>query len=192
MAGYPENLTFDDYLQSYNRQDVAARVIETYPDHTWNEMPEVYESESSHDSLFEKEWKEMVRSKGLVSYMRSFDTLSGIGRFGVLVMGVDDGKPLDQPFVPFRKKHTLAYMRPYMEGEVRITEWDTNLYSPRYLLPVMYEITPLMDTATVPVLSKMFKVHYTRTIHFADNAVNSFVYTACLVCKRVYDRYWIF
>ena len=187
VAGYPENLTFDDYLQSYNRQDVAARVIETYPDHTWNEMPEVYESESSLDSLFEKEWKEMVRSKGLVSYMRSFDTLAGIGRFGVLVMGVDDGKPLDQPFVPFRKKHTLAYMRPYMEGEVRITEWDTNLYSPRYLLPVMYEITPLMDTATVPVLSKMFKVHYTRTIHFADNAVNSFVYGVPRL-QRVYDR----
>jgi hypothetical protein len=187
VAGYPEKLLFRDYLEAYNRQDVAARVIETYPDHTWNEMPEVYEKESSTDTQFEKDWKVLAKTKGLVSYLRSFDTLSGIGRFGVLVMGVDDGRKLNTPFIPNRRSHKLAYMRPYMEGEVRITQWETDIASERYLLPVMYEITPLQDTANIPLLKKTFEVHYTRVIHFADNAVNSFVYGVPRL-QRVFDR----
>ena len=36
---YPESVTFQMYYDMYSRNNVAARVIETFPEHTWNVMP---------------------------------------------------------------------------------------------------------------------------------------------------------
>jgi hypothetical protein len=40
-CGYKTTLVFDDYFESWDRQDVAKRVIEAYPDYTWAQNPEV-------------------------------------------------------------------------------------------------------------------------------------------------------
>ncbi len=190
VAGYKTDLTFDDYYDAYTRQDVAARVIETYPDHTWISVPEVYESEKNTGTQFEKEWDYLVKTKKIISHLRSLDILAGIGRFGIMVMGVDDGRKLDKPLEKAGKKEkrNLVYMRPYMEGEVKITAWDTDSSSPRYMLPVMYHVTPKEKELFDDKLVQGFDVHYTRVIHFADNSVNSRGVFGLPRLQRVFDR----
>ncbi|MBM3120076.1 MAG: DUF1073 domain-containing protein [Chloroflexi bacterium] len=189
VAGYPETLTFEDYLTAYDRQDVATRVIETYPDYTWITPPEVYENEKPSDTAFEKDWKAFISNGKVISTLRSFDVLSGIGEYGVLVIGIDDGKDLSEPLEE-GGKHKIVYMRPYTEGECRITEWDEDKFSERYTLPEMYEIKPnefTRRTTSIPMNQGTLKVHYSRVIHFADNALNSEVFGVPRL-KRVYDR----
>jgi len=188
IVGYPDVLVYADYLAAYERQDVATRVIETYPDYTWISKPEIYETEGSTDTPFEVDIKNLVRKTDVIGVLRAFDILAGIGEYGVLVIGVDDGGKMDTLLTPKKAAHKIIYMRPYAEGEVKVKEWDTNTNSERYMHPVMYTVTPNeLQTTTMPAIVKTFDVHYSRTIHFADNALNSTVFGVPRL-KRVYDR----
>lgn len=111
-CGYPAdpyNVTPDFYRTLYDSEGIARRVVHVLPEECWQSSPEVYEDEDEDtDTEFEKAWKEVC--KGIVhdsSYndedcsplweaLRRVDELSGIGRFGVLLMGFDDGRPLSQ------------------------------------------------------------------------------------------------
>lgn len=190
VAGYPEILTYNDYLTAYDRQDVATRVIETYPDYTWIDVPNIYETEKPADTKFEKDIKSLFLSGTVISTLRALDILAGIGEFGLLVIGIDDGGKLDTPALAVAKTHKIMYMRPYTEGEVKIKKWDTDPTSERYMLPELYTVTPAEYTArssTLPAISRTFDVHHSRCIHFADNALNSVIYGTPRL-KRVYDR----
>ena len=190
VAGYPEILTYNDFLTAYDRQDVATRVIETYPDYTWIDVPSIYETEKPKDTKFEKDIKALFQSGEVISTLRALDILAGIGEFGLLVIGLDDGGTLDSPTLPISKSHKIMYMRPYTEGEVTIKSWDIDPKSERYMMPLTYQVTPAEYTArssTLPMHSTNFIVHHSRCIHFADNALNSVIYGTPRL-KRVYDR----
>ena len=189
VVGYPSELTFEDYFLAYDRQDVATRVVETYPDYTWIEAPEVYESEESKYTPFEAEWLELCSDMDIIGTIKALDILAGIGEYGVLVFGVDDGRELNTPLLP-RANLKLIYMRPYHQGEITIEQWDTNKNSIRYMLPTVYKITPYEykdSSIRAPASGASFTVHYTRVLHFADNALNSRIVGVPRL-KRVYDR----
>lgn len=189
VAGYPTTLTFEDYFQAYDRQDIATRVVETYPDYTWIAPPEVYESEKSKNTPFEDDWLNLCSDSDIIGTIKAFDILAGIGDYGVLVFGVDDGKQMNEPLVP-KSKLRLMYMRPYHQGEIVVDQWDTDPFSERYMLPSMYKITPYEykdNNIKAPLSGNSFYVHYTRVLHFADNALNSRIIGVPRL-KRVYDR----
>ena len=207
-CGYIKDLTYNDYFDVWDRMDVAARVVAVYPDYTWIQNPDVYEDErESVSTKFEKDWIQHVRENRPFAELHKLDVLAGIGKFGLLVMGINDGKRLDTPLMPFEatalRKRSISYYRAYTEGEVKIMEWDDDLFSPRYGKPVMYEITPnagaeSMTYRVTPINEKTsklsenptvkpFKVHYSRCIHFADNALCGDTFGIERL-KRVYNR----
>jgi hypothetical protein len=191
VCGYATNLTFNDYLSAYDRQDIATRIVETYPDYTWIQEPHVFENEKGRDTKFEASWNSHLKETKPLVHLRRLDILSGIGRFGILVIGVNDGKKIDTPLTPAtygsKVQRKVVYMRPYSEGEVEIEKWDTDSSSPRFGLPVLYKVTP-SEAGSIPNLAiNSFYVHYTRTIHFCDGAINSSVFGVSRL-RRVYDR----
>jgi hypothetical protein len=110
-CGYPDidSLTIADYLKLYDRDPIAGRVIELYPTECWQICPEVYEEESINDTTeFEAAFAQVGRSLNnigaydgeegnpLWSYLERADILSGVGRYGVILLGVDQGN-LDEP-----------------------------------------------------------------------------------------------
>ena len=113
-CGHPltEQLDAQFYKELYER-GVGERVVEVFPVESWQTTPEIYETEDPEcTTLFEKCWKELatqLRASSLKTwhneeqgspvweYLRRLDILSGIGSFGILLLGFDDGKPLDQP-----------------------------------------------------------------------------------------------
>ena len=116
IAGYTTTPSFENYLEAYNYQDVAARVIETYPDHTWMTTPEVYEVEDSTNTRFEDDWNDLVRERQVVAHLRRLN-FAGIGRFGLLVIGVEQSV-VDTP--SHIRKHNIVYMRElYGGGRIR-------------------------------------------------------------------------
>jgi len=211
ICGYKENLTFMDYWETYNRQDIAGRVVETYPNYTWMRTPEVYERVDGDTTDFESSWADLLEEHRPFSELRKLDILAGIGTFGLMVIGVNDGKKLDTPLQPAgtgkrRAVRTIAYHRVFTQGEVKIVEWDRNPNSLRYGQPVMYEVTPgvydsdVVMSRTVQFDSKdkksvntddpfrtSFRVHYTRCQHFADNAMSGTVYATPRL-QRVFNR----
>lgn len=202
-CGYDRCLTFSDYFDSWDKGDVAKRIVEAYPDATWSQNPDVYEQEDEKSlTAFEKDWRKLSKEVNSFAALHKLDILAGIGKYGLMVIGVNDGKKLHQPLQPKKAKsesdkREIVYHRSYMEGEVKIVQWDDDPSSLRYGLPVLYEITPgvftdnavsvqampiggLEDTkkkvANTDPFIKSFRVHHSRTIHFADYALSSPVY----------------
>ncbi len=117
-CGWPPSDTSIDvevYRQLYDRDPLACRVVQLMPKESWQLQPSVYEDESSEDETeFEQAWDELsqqLSSQGgngtsfyqdehggsLWGYLQRADELSGIGHFGVLLLGIDDARNLQEP-----------------------------------------------------------------------------------------------
>jgi hypothetical protein len=99
------------YRALYEREPIATRVVECLPKESWQINPWVYEDEDpetvtefeeAFDQLGyslrgEASWFQGDKGNPLWEYLERADILSGIGHFGVILVGIDDGKNLDQP-----------------------------------------------------------------------------------------------
>lgn len=113
-CGYPRGrqaVSAETYQLLYEREPVAARVVQVLPQACWQVQPTVYETEDADTvTEFEEAWAALGESLygghnwyaseegGPVwEALKRLDTLSGIGHYGVLLLGIDDGKDLRQP-----------------------------------------------------------------------------------------------
>src|SRR5690554_5502570 len=136
--GYIRTLTAEDYLGQYLRGDLAARIVDAYPDATWREPPTVKREGTNEgdDDDFSKAIEALDEKFGFWSVLSRLDRLAGLGHYGVLLIGLDGGVPLDQPVEGggFR----LLYFNPVGEVHAQILEWEKNERSPRYGKPLRY------------------------------------------------------
>lgn len=114
-CGYPETyeITSDKWQDYYERHPIASRVVELFPSECWQVTPDLYEDDDPNVTTpFEQGFKELaIALRGqnshykpeeevvhpLWEYCRRLDILSGIGQFGVMLLGFDDGLSLNQP-----------------------------------------------------------------------------------------------
>jgi hypothetical protein len=198
-CGYPRDITPEHYKALYDREGIAARVVQIYPEESWQTDPEVYETEDETETPFEKAWKDNAERHNFYHYLQNVDELSGIGHFGVLLIGIDDGKDLKEPVAGYKEPSYVAvdeaapvegtpavepaavtrkilYLRCFDESLVQINKYDTDITSPRYGLPVEYTLT-FAETkasgsgAAVDLTSRV--VHWHRVLHVADNRKSS-------------------
>lgn len=105
-CGYPDSgdLTPEAYYRLWERDAIASRVVDLYPTECWQICPEVYEDEDEEITTpFEEAFDSVGRAVNNIggyegaegnpiwNYLERLDILSGIGRYGVMLIGVDDG-----------------------------------------------------------------------------------------------------
>jgi len=193
-CGHPETITTSDYKRMFTRGDVASRVVSLMPEETWKEAPDVYETEDEAETEFELAWQELVEKIPIFTYLQRADILSGIGRYGALLLGFDDGLPLNLPMQrvltatpdnPGTGEPTqLLYLRPFDETLLEVPTLETDVSSPRYGQPATYRVT-FEDMFSG--VKQIQEVHWTRMIHLADNRTNSEIY-GCPRMEKVFDR----
>lgn len=110
-CGYPKQLDVANYKTLYVRDPIAARVVELMPKECWATNPSVYEDENTEvETEFEQLLEQsLLTLRGDYSWYKDedggclwealyrADVLSGIGQFGVILLGFDDGKDLSEP-----------------------------------------------------------------------------------------------
>lgn len=174
--GYNANPVFTDYLSRYKRQDIAARIVDLPAQDTWKRPPAIMEA-GNDDTEFVKAWEALADRLHVWSMLSRADRLSGIGRYGVLLIGVkgqgDGDKPLalSEPIQQgsLQTEQDILSLRPFSEGKVEIATWEEKTSSGRYGLPELYSIKLRDDTGDT-------KVHWTRVLHLADGKLDSEVY----------------
>lgn len=184
-CGHPEVVTVGDCSFLYRRGDIAGRIVRVWPEETWQQPPEVFETEKEQETAFEQSWKELNKRIPLVPYLLRADVLSGIGRFGILLLGLDDGQELSAPVEGLNElgenesptERKLLYVRPFDETLVEVKTVVTDVHSPRCGLPLTYNVR-FSDSSlgTDTTVSTNVEVHWTRVIHLADNRMNSEVF----------------
>lgn len=200
-CGYPSWLTPDHYKAMYDREGAAKRVVECEPDETWAMDPEVYDDEDpNNETPFEKAWKKLLKKHNLWHHLHRIDVLSGIGQFGILLIGIDDGKDLCEPVEGLNddgtiepgNEYKLLYLRPFSEEVVFVKTREVDINNPRYGLPTRYTIQfrdfPNWGIQAGEIVAR--DVHWTRVIHVADNLKMSPIYGVPRmqqVWNRLYD-----
>ena len=199
-CGYPKDIDIKMYKKYYGRDPIAARVVEVLPQESFSTQPLVYESEDVKNlTRFESTYAKLLqRLKGEDSYyndetgiyiwdvLQRADEASGIGHYGGILLGIDDGKDLKQPAVIYKKgqerpeqHRTLLFAQVFDEENIEVIQLEKNPRNPRYGMPLMYRLT--FDNAILgdsgnsneSVDKSSAEVHWTRVVHLADNILSN-------------------
>ena len=172
--GYSNELEFGDFYGRYKRQELAKAIIDRPVKATWQGVLELIESNEAEDTEFEKAWKDLNREFGLKSRLSRLDRLTGIGRYGVLLLGLDDVRSTEAWENPVNGgARKLRYVRPLSEDSAKISKFVEKPSNDRYGLPLIYNIETIDPTTKS---NKVIKVHYSRIIHVTDNPLESEIY----------------
>lgn len=174
--GWNRRPTHNDYVLRYWTQDIAKRVVNAPVNALWSDPPTI-----GGDAAFEDAWRTLLKTIPVFYNIQRVDKLAGLGRFAIMIVGFDDGRPLSSPVVakPDRK---VLYLQPYSEGSVQINDYEQDNTSPRFGLPTMYTVSPgRFDGGSSEGVNKLqtlnsFKVHWTRVLHVAEDALETPVF----------------
>lgn len=183
--GYPEegDLTFEYYYNKYDRQDIARAVIDRPCDATWRGKISIKEAGSSvSESSFNEAWKKLDRSFNLKNRLNKVDKLCELGRYSVLLIGLDDVKKMEDFQRPVSGgKRRLLYVKQVAESEADVHSWENDTNNPRYGLPVLYRIKSgtVQTTGSTSTSIQEFQdilVHYSRVLHYITGNLTSEMY----------------
>jgi len=165
--GYTKFPTFDDYYSKYIRQDIAKAIVEALPNACWRKKPIVTELNSDPGKLtkFEEEWNTLIKDFSVWHYLTRADRIAGIGQYGVMLIGYQDGKELREPV---ENASELLYLRPYNENNAEISTWVEDSKDPRYGKPETYKLRIRTALSNKSTSTSNVLVHHSRVIHIAE------------------------
>lgn len=183
--GYPLDPTFDQYYARYKRQDVAGRVVDLPAIDTWRRAPVIIDNGTRSDddepgTPFVQALRQVADDLRLWHYLQRVDRLSGIGRFGVLLIGTR-GAGLETELGKGSLKSTsdILYLAAYSEASATVNQFVLDEQDRRFGLPENYKVA-IADGKTV-------LVHWTRVIHVAEDLLEDEVYGRPRL-ERIYNR----
>ena len=192
--GYPKIITFQNCWDMYHRQDIAHRIIKTYPEATWRDTATVFVDNGSESNSFGEEWEALSNRLCLPHYLTRLDILQSIGRYSLLLLltsDVSNEEGLKEPVDGLNSPDDVLGVQAYSEGDVQISSYDNNVFSPRHGLPDTYRLTTGSHThnqqAGASMPTKTLVVHHSRILHVAEGTLTNDVFgTPTLEC--VYNR----
>lgn len=179
--GYKATLTFTDFYGMYKRQDIAKRIVTAPVQASWMRKPIISEDEGDQ-TKFEDAWEKLIKDISVYHYLARVDKVSGIGGYGVLYIGFNDGKKPDMPVNG--KNNELIYLRPYKQDNADIESYVTDITDPRYGMPEYYKIQSTYDPNKT---TKSTKVHWSRILHVAEGLDESDIFGTPRL-EEVYNR----
>lgn len=157
--GYPARLSTKVYRDSYERDDIAGRIVDAFPRATWSGGVSVVD-DPDPDVLtpFKEEAGALYKRLSLASSLMRADILSGLGEWSILWM-VSDGQP-DTPL----QSNEVHYLAPVGQDKASIKSSVKDVTDPRFGLPEFY---------TVQTDAGSFDVHWSRVLHVASGRLDS-------------------
>lgn len=112
------SMSREQFSLLHDTHPIANRVNSLLPKECWKTAPEVYEDEDNNkETPFEKSWKELCQNLRQKSKLKSAkynpvwsvlakaDLISGIGHFGIILLGINDKKELKEPIDGFEDEN---------------------------------------------------------------------------------------
>ena len=200
--GYKSILKFEDYLAHYERSDIAAKIVDLPAKTTWRNAP-VFEVEGDTEGDFQTAVSLLDERFRLFHYLSRVDRLSGIGHYGCILLGIKDGKRLEEPIDMAGQEgrrrgqraatgdlNKLLYLSVFSEGTAEVLSYIEDEQDPRFGKPEFYELT-LLDTSAIKKQSTKQtikrKVHWSRVIHVMEDPLEDDVFGTPRI-QRIFNR----
>lgn len=168
--GYPEDLKFHDLYKAYLRNGIAHAAVEKTIDKTWQNAPFLLEAErdGSEGSLkdetpLEKEIRERFDDLRVWMHLSEADRRSMVGAYAGVILRIADGKRFADPVDSVSGGLAgLVELVPFWEGQLRVSEWETDERSENYGQPKLFEFNEAKVGETSNPRS--FNVHPDRVL----------------------------
>jgi len=167
-VGLPKDIYYTDYVQKYERQDIASRIVKSPVYGAWRHNPTVYDDKAKA-TAFNTDYDRIVKELSLYTHLTQLDLLATLGQYAVLFLGLADNT---DPSIPVARAPQISYLSTIPENRADIQTSDEDAASPRFGLPTSYSIVVNVE-ATASITRT---VDWTRVIHVAENTLDSEVY----------------
>lgn len=168
--GYPETLSFKQLYDMYLRNGIARAAVVKTIDKTWQENPFLldHERDGSGGEDEETELEKQIRLRfdalRLWQHLAEADARSMVGGYAAVILRLADGKQFREPVdtVP-GGLDGLVEIVPAWEGQLTVSEWDTDERSETYGQPKMFQFNEA-NVSTGQSNHRTFQVHPSRVI----------------------------
>lgn len=184
--GYPTKITPAMSKDRYERDEMAATIVEAMPKSTWRGRGELVEDENPDTvTPFEEAWFTLSDRVGVWSVLQRADILAGLGRFAVVLIG-GPGTTLSEELPKMRGPEDIRFLWPFGEDRVSVADEDLvdDPQDPRFMFPNVYTIKGLTARRGTTMDRK---AHWTRVQHIADGLLDNALYSAPRLA-RVWNR----
>lgn len=168
--GFANDLVFDDYYRMYERHGVAHGAIHLLLDKCWETNPEVIEGDEIDEerplTTWEKNFNAEARRLKLWQMVKQADRRRMVGNYAGLILQVKDNKKWEDELTG----GVLQRLIPAWQGQLRVTNWDSDPTSERYGMPTMWSFDqPEVEENTQSTNSGLsVSIHWTRVILLGD------------------------
>ncbi|WP_322887202.1 DUF1073 domain-containing protein [Sinorhizobium medicae] len=155
--GYPETLSFTQLYRMYCRNGVAAAGVDKTVLKTWQENPYLLEKErdgsqsgEDDETTLEKEIRQRFDDLRLWARLAEADRMSMVGAYAGVILRVADSKRFDQPVDRVSGGlNGLVEIIPAWEGQLQVSQWDTDETSETYGQPKMFQFNESAVDTTI-------------------------------------------
>lgn len=168
--GYPDRVEFATAFEAYNRYPLARAAVDKTVGKSWETNPLLQEyqrdgtkSGSQEETKPEADIRQRFGDLRVWQHLAECDRRSLVGAYSGLILRLADGKRFDEPVdrVP-GGLGGLVEVIPAWEGQLTVSQWDTNQTSPTYGQPLMYQFAEsAVGRAQKP---RQFTIHPDRVI----------------------------
>lgn len=166
--GFPDNPQFEFYHNLYERYALANAAVSRLNDNCFQTEPEVIqglpESRATAATAWEKKFTTLAKRIGLWEKFREADKRRLVGRYSGLILKVRDSKLFKDELGRIGEAQLVGLI-PAWEGQLTVTEWDTNELSEFYGEPKMYQF---VEAPTGGSPGRNVEVHPSRVIILGD------------------------
>lgn len=173
--GWPTNLTFTDFYKMYKRNGLAAAAVEKTKLKTWQDDPQLWETEVSGDTDAELKVKKWVEELRVWHHFAEADKRSMVGSYAGIILRIADGRKFSDPVGTADEYAGLVELIPTWEGQLRVSAWhedltDTNNYGK----PKMFEYNERgfganTNTSSASAPRQSLSIHPDRVIIWSDD-----------------------
>lgn len=170
VFGYPRSLDFASLAARYARQDIAKRIVDKPADGLWTNPPVLKAPSAGSQKIID----DLTQRLMLYDVINRADKLAAMGRYSTILIGIDDGKGLNEPVTP-SEEHKVIYLQPYSYEALKVESLVNETKDKRFGKPLMYHLQPGVDSSGTGV-ARVIKaapalVHWSRVVHIADSAL---------------------
>jgi hypothetical protein len=199
VFGYKREITPEQRLAKYNRQDIASRIIDAPPNATWSNPPKMEQEtvddgkettqteKAESDTDLTKAWKKLSKKSKLWGAMHRADKLARLNPFSLLLFGFGGSGAME---TPVRKANELLYVRAISSRLVDEIVFNDDPQNERYGLPESYKIRfddpkdKKISKGNVAVTTtKVLNVHASRVVHVVEAPLEDLIYGTPIIEK---------
>lgn len=167
--GFPNTLTFWDFLNLYQRNSLAHGIVHRITERTWQDEPWLVQGDETDNKTTEKPWerdtRKLFKRLNVWQKFQDADRRRMVGMYSGMILQVADNKKWHEEL----ERGELVGIIPAWEGQLTPTEWNTDTASPDYGQPTMWQYQEAsVETADHPPPGRSVNIHHSRVVIVGD------------------------